>query len=223
MRLLSSLTPSTDICRTSPGTCLSKRASGQSAGANSVLVAGLRKERESPLVRTFVRLSRHFSVNEPRVAGEPSWSTRAARDPHCQLAASRDLTPHCRVTAAITSDRSVHVLSLPDRRDPPRHGSPPASLDLADRSPFVSARGCNPFHPRDSVCTHLRPVRLILFVPSPPSWCSPLLPFSFIATSNHLLTPVQRYTSPSLFLFLSLLSSPLSSPFPPSLLRCAMS
>lgn len=84
MRLLSPLTPSTDICLAPPfGRALvQERAGGQSAGANSVLVAGPRKERESPLVRTFVRLSRHLSVNEPRVAGEPSWSTRAARDPH---------------------------------------------------------------------------------------------------------------------------------------------
>jgi len=130
MRLLSPLTLSTDICRASLWPCLSKRAGGQSAGANSVLVAGPRKERESPLVRTFVRLSRHFSVNEPRVAGEPSWSTRAARDPHYYLAASRDLTPTA-VAAATTSDRSVHVLSLPNERDPPRHDSPPASPDLA--------------------------------------------------------------------------------------------
>jgi len=95
------------------------------------------RERESPLVR----LSRHFSVNEPRVAGEPSWSTRAARrDPHYS---SRDLTPHC--SRGGDHVRSVHVLSLPDAI---LHDAAHLRLPsiLSPPSPPLH----NPFHLRDS-------------------------------------------------------------------------
>lgn len=176
------------------------------------------------MVRTFVRFSRHFSVNEPRVAGEPSWSTRAARDPHYQLAASRDLTPHCSRGGDYV--RSVGPRFIPTGRTRssttrltsgfPRSRPPPPRVPsvIAATTPSI-------------LRTHLRPVRLILLVPLSPRpsisstlLMSPLLPFSLIATSNHLL---EVHLPLTLSLSLSLLTSPLSSPFPPSLPHRAMS
>lgn len=173
------------------------------------------------MVRTFVRFSRHFSVNEPRVAGEPSWSTRAARDPHYRLAASRDLTPHCSRGGDYV--RSVGPRFIPTGRTRssttrltsgfPRSRPPPPLVPsvIAATTPSI-------------LRTHLRPVRLILLVPLSPSPPSlhlvhpPDVPFASLLPHRHL-QPSPRSTPPaysfSFSLFLPLLFlHPFPHPFP---------
>lgn len=181
------------------------------------------KEKESARERTsshtFVRLSRHFPVNEPHVAGEPSWSTRAARSPPRE--ASRDLTPHC--SRGNDHDRSADPRFYP-YRTPILHDTPRAYLTASlDSFPFplslcplVSPRLYNPFHLQDSL-----PTRLLNSSRSPPPCLFisftllDLVPFARLLPHRHLQPP-PCFPADSLSLSLSLFRS--FSPSLPSLL-----
>lgn len=161
------------------------------------------------LARSFVRLSRHFSVNEPRVAGEPSWSTREARDPHHRFPRFNPPLQSRRRRRPRQVGRSTFY---PYRTTPILHDFPDFACSPSNPpgSPV-----CNPF-----LKTHLRPVRLILLVlPFPPSslMISPSLLLSLIATSDRHLRPPPPPSFSSSFSFpLSLppLCHPSHHPFP---------
>lgn len=204
IRLLSPLTPSTDLL--APPLCRAKRC----RCANAVLIAGpsqeRKRERERTSSRTFVcTFSRHFSVNEPHVAGEPSWSTRAARPP---LRRVHRFNPPLQSRRPRQVGRST-ILSLPDA-DPPRHrGSPPASPDSSP-SPLLSTprrRDYNPFHLQDSL-----PTRSLNSSRSPP----PLffISFTLLGVPFARLLPHRHLQPPPCFpaAYLSLSFSPLPSP-----------
>lgn len=166
-------------------------------------------------VRLYVRLSRHFSVNEPHVAGEPSWSTRAARPP-LRHVPRFNFPP---AVATTTTGRSVHDFIPTGRRSsttprltsgfPRFFPSPPLSTPRR--------RGYNPFHLQDSLPTRSlnssRSLPPLFFI----SFTLLGVPFARLLPHRHLQPPPcfpAAYLPLSLSLSLSpsISFSPLPSP-----------
>lgn len=209
IRLLSSLTPSTNICRASPPPpppCRAKRLRIKRQCANSVLIADPKRKRKKERtnrrvlvwVRLHVRLSQHFSVNEPHMLLANPVGPLAPRDPHHDV--SRDLTPHC--SRGDDHDRSVGPRFYPYRtpilHDTVAHLRLPSILPPLHSVP--RRRGYNPFHLQGSLPTRSlnssRSLPPLFFI----SFTLLGVPFARLLPHRHLQPPPRfsRSLSPSI-------------------------